>query len=101
MANFYSKASTDIYLTDDICALNHDFSTNVINTDALVEFCTSGYVSGSSIFLAIFIALSRVIFLSMTKIIKFRLPNILNLIPKIRMITANLIFDKKCVLRRY
>ena len=45
---FYSKASTDIYLTDDICALNHDFSTNVINTDALVEFCTSGYVSGSS-----------------------------------------------------
>ena len=45
---FYKKTPHDICFTDDIFSLNPDISNNNINSDALIEFSASGYVSGPS-----------------------------------------------------
>lgn len=45
---FYTERASDNYITDDVSSMNKNNMDIHINQGALVEFCTSGYVSGSS-----------------------------------------------------
>ena len=45
---FYTEREFSNCITDDVFSMNKKITNIHVNQDALIEFCTSGYVSGSS-----------------------------------------------------